>query len=150
VGVASDGRLAASFLPTAEGVVIMWRNKLVKWTATLSLLALVGVVAAAPPRPGVRPKAVVGGYAQAIHNLVDDGQGHVSFTADFDGNAFGFSQDGTITCSGKILDSSVQNRPGMGGNFTGTVNGKIYQWNANAGNFQGVHVAVNLTYEVQR
>jgi hypothetical protein len=89
--------------------------------------------------------AQLGGDISPIRNLVDDGTGNASFNVDVNGDAFGSTHDGTVTCAGPVRVVSEQRLDGAGA-YTSQVNGDIYEWHTQCGNFAGVHYAVELAY----
>jgi hypothetical protein len=84
------------------------------------------------------------GDTQCISGLVDD-NGAVSFNIDVNGDAFGSTHTGTITCDRPVRIVSEQHRDGSG-NYNGVVNGDIYTWHTQCPNFAGVHYTVELAY----
>jgi hypothetical protein len=89
--------------------------------------------------------AHLGGDISPIHNLVDDGIGSVSFNVDVNGDFSGSTHDGTVTCAGPVRIVSEQRQDGAGA-YTSQVNGDIYEWHTQCGNFAGVHYVIELAY----
>src|SRR5450755_4011090 len=81
--------------------------------------------------------AKLGGDSSCISGLVDV-NGAVSFDIDVNGDAGGSTHNGTVTCAAPVRIVSEQHRDG-GGTYTGSVNGNIYTWHTQCGNFAGVH-----------
>ena len=57
--------------------------------------------------------ARLGGDTNPIRNLVDDGAGNVSFNADVNGDFFGSTHDGTVTCAGPVSMVEASFRAGI-------------------------------------
>ena len=89
--------------------------------------------------------AHLGGDISPVHDLVDDGVGNVSFRVDVDGDALGSTHDGTVTCDGPVKIVSEERVDGAAA-FSSRVNGRIYEWHTQAGNFTGVHYVIELAY----
>jgi hypothetical protein len=90
---------------------------------------------------------IFNGDTNCISNIVDDGVGNVSFNIDVNGDAFGSTHNGTVTCSGAVTIANAIHRDG-GGHYDGYTNGNIYIWHTQCGNFAGVHYTIELVYAV--
>ena len=84
------------------------------------------------------------GDTNVVSGLVDD-NGAVSFNIDVNGDVFGSTHNGTVTCDGPVRIVSEQHRDG-GGNYNGVVNGNIYTWHTQCGAGAGVHYTIQLAY----
>lgn len=88
--------------------------------------------------------AELGGDVGRVNNL-DDNDGAVSFNIDVNGDAFGSTHNGTVTCAGPVRIVSEQRLDG-GGHYSGETNGDIYTWHTQCGAFAGVHYNIQLAY----
>jgi len=87
---------------------------------------------------------ILGGETNPVRRFVV-GDGAVSFDIDVNGDMFGSTHSGTITCSRPITIASETRNDG-GGFFSGAAQGNIYTWRTQCANFAGVHYTIQLKY----
>jgi hypothetical protein len=87
---------------------------------------------------------VFSGDTHCINNRTD-GNRSVTFNIDVNGDAFGSTHSGAVTCEGPVRIVSEERRDGSG-HYSGSVNGNIYTWHTQCSNFSGVHYTVELAY----
>ena len=74
-----------------------------------------------------------------------DGDGAVSFNIDVNGDAFGSTHNGSITCARPVRIVAQKHRDGNG-HYDGSANGNIFSWHTQCGSGAGIHMTIELAY----